>query len=455
MKKLRPLTYILALALTAGLLLPTAALAAQAVSPPELKATTWLLMDGDHDEVLLEQDAHEKRYPASITKVMTAMLVLEAVDRGEVSLDQMVTMTEEMDKGLSIYGSTQNIKPGEAMSVRDLLCCLLITSANEAANILAVTTAGSLEAFVERMNRRAAELGCKDTQFSNAHGLHQEEHYTTAYDIYLFTREAMKHPTFREIVALKAYTVPETNLHKARELHSSNALISTFNLVGYYYRYAIGIKTGSTPEAGQCLVSAAEKDGRTLYAVVLQSETIKQEDGSNKRYAFLDSSALLDWGFSNTQRKVLLDSQFFAGTIPVTLSRQADYVGTAAQGMLEATIQKGLDPEKFTRTVTFNQESLTAPVEKGQVLGQVTVSYGGQTYGTLPLVAVDGVERSELLYRLDQVKQFFDQLWVKIAAVLLILVVLFFLLRWLLFSKRRRYGARGAARKSGYTGRRK
>ncbi|NCB64192.1 MAG: D-alanyl-D-alanine carboxypeptidase, partial [Clostridia bacterium] len=414
------------------------------------------LIDGDHDEVLYERSAHEKRYPASITKVMTALVVLEAIDQGKLALTDQVTAPEAMNADLSIFGSTQDIKVGEIMTVNDLLHCLLITSANEAANILAIQVAGSLSAFVDMMNAKAQALGCKDTHFANCHGLHDDDHYTTAYDIYLFAREAMKYPTFRESVGSKDYVVPATNLHKERTLHSTNALISTWNITGYYYKYAIGIKTGSTPEAGQCLVSSAEKDGKTLYAVVLGAENVKGEDGKIlDRQSFSESSRLLEWGFNNFTRQTILDSTYFAGTVPVALSKGENYVGMEVQGELEATLPTGLDVSKFEKKTALNTESLEAPVTKGQVLGSVTVSYDGKEYGTLPLVAVAGVERSELLYRLDQIQKFFDQLWVKLVLLAVILVVLFFLLRWLLFSKRRRYGARGNTKRSGYSGRRR
>lgn len=457
MKKYSILPLALTFALTLTLLLPATALAEEAVvSEMKVDATAALLIDGDHDEVLYEQNAREKRYPASITKVMTALIVLEAVNEGKIALTDQVTATEAMNADLSIYGSTQDIKVGEVMSVNDLLHCLLISSANESANILAIHTAGSLSAFVDLMNAKARALGCKDTQFANAHGLHDDNHYTTAYDIYLFSREAMKHPAFRESVGSKDYVVPATNLHKERTLHATNALISTWNITGYFYKHAIGIKTGSTPEAGQCLVSAAEKDGKILYAVVLGAENVKGADGIvQNRPSFSESSRLLEWGFNNFTRQTILDATYFAGTIPVTLSKGENYIGLEVRGVLEATLPKDLDVSKFVKKTELNATELEAPVAKGQVLGSVTVSYGGKEYGTLPLVAVADVERSELLYRLNQIQKFFGQLWVRLALLVLILIVLFFLLRWLLFSKQRRYGARGSTKRKNYSGRRR
>ena len=172
------------------------------LEPPLCKSA--ILMDGQSGEVLYAYqapDAEQHSYPASITKVMTALLVLEAVDRGELSLEQMITASDTFGYDLETGGTTQNIQPGEQMSVLDLLYCLLLPSANEAANILAETVGGSIPDFVARMNERAAQLGMTETNFANAHGLHNASHYTTAYDLALLVQEALKHDTFVTIVS--------------------------------------------------------------------------------------------------------------------------------------------------------------------------------------------------------------------------------------------------------------
>ena len=468
MKKYRLFRSLLALALAAGLTLPTA-LAAQS-APPEatpavvtpkapvesqllsdmhIEAAAAILVDADTGTVLFDQNAHEQRYPASITKVMTAMLAIEAVDRGELSLNDVITVGSEVNREVGDGSSTQNITEGEQIRLEDVLYCALTASANEACNVLAQAVSGSVDDFVALMNQRAGELGMEDTHFANTHGYHNEEHYTTAYDIALMCREAMQHETFRTIVTAKSYIVPATNLHEARELHDTNALVSTWRITGYYYEYATGIKTGSTPEAGQCLAASASKDGRNLISVVLGAENIAQSDGTTLRQSFSESKRLLQWGFSSFSTKTLLDSTYFGGTIPVTLSRDANYVGAQASGEIEAILPNDLDPADFQVTPEFNAESLEAPVDKGQIVGKVTVSNGDTVYGSLDLVAVDSVARSELLYRLDQVKRFFDQLWVKILLVVVLVLAAVLLLRWLLFGRRRRYGSR---RRGGYSG---
>lgn len=444
MKKYRFLSLLLLLAL----LLPSAALALEDPAPD---ATAALLIDADYDMVLYEYNAHEKRYPASITKVMTVLLTLEAVDRGELALTDMITAPEGIYNNLSADSSTANIKSGEIMSLKDLLYCVLLPSANEACNILAYAVAGGVDEFVALMNQRAAELGMTGTHFANTHGLHDDNHYTTAWDIWLMSREAMEHDTFREIVATTEYTVPATNISEERLFYNTNALITPKKYSGYVYQPAIGIKTGSTGQAGLCLVSAAEQDGRTLYCVVLGAELARQEDNSYKRMNFVESSRLLKWGFDNFSYRTILESSDPVEQVEVTLS-DTDYVLVRPEGTLSALLPNDLDVSQFTQTVTLDSKSVEAPVTEGQVLGKITLSYDGEDYGTLDLVALNDVERSELLYRIDRVEKFFGQTWVKVAAVALVILILVLIIACSVRRKRRRRRTRSYV---GYGGRRR
>ena len=189
MKKRR----LFSLFLSFALLLPLFSLtSADAYEDFDLDAKAGLLIEADTGEILYEKNAHQENFPASLTKVMVALLVFEAIDEGKIALTDSVTATESAFEGLSSDGSTANIVPGETMTVEQLLNCMLIVSANEACNILGETLYGSVDAFVARMNERAAELGCEHTHFANATGLHNSQHYTTAWDLYLITREALK-----------------------------------------------------------------------------------------------------------------------------------------------------------------------------------------------------------------------------------------------------------------------
>lgn len=447
MKKCRLIALFLTLAVSLSL---TAPAFAGIVDEMDIRGTAALLVEGNTGEVLYEKNAREKRYPASITKVMTAMLTIEAIEEGKLAADKVVTVSATAMNGLSSDGSTQNIKTGEQLTVTDLLYCALVASANEACNILAEEVAGSVEQFVALMNEKAGQLGMEGTHFSNPHGLHNDDHYTTAYDIWLMGREAMKHTLFREIVSTVDYTVPETNLHEKRHFYNTNALLTSWRYLGYTYRDAIGIKTGSTPEAGQCLLSAAVKDDRTLYAVVLGAENVTDANGKiTDRQSFSESKRLLEWGFENFSRRTILTTTDLQGEVAVTLSK-TEQVVAAPGGILEATLPKDVTAEDFIVTPEYFEQSVEAPVEKGQILGKVTVSYNGKEYGTLDLVALNAVERDEWMYRISRIEAFFGQLWVRavlIAAAVLILVLVFRSL--FLGRRRRRYRNYSASRYRG------
>ena len=231
-----PLSFFLSLFLLAGLVSPAALADGQEILF-SVEAAAAILIDADTGEVLYEQAPDERRFPASITKVMTGLLTVEAVERGELTLETTVTLSDTLYTGIGWGGSTQNLEPGEVLTIRDLLNCALIPSANEACNALAEAISGSIPAFVELMTQRAQELGMTSTQFMNTHGYHDDNHYTTARDIAKMCQTAMALPVFREIVSRGTYTVPATNLHDARVLQDTNALVSGAKVSGFRYQY--------------------------------------------------------------------------------------------------------------------------------------------------------------------------------------------------------------------------
>lgn len=448
MKKYRLLSILLTSALFSALL-PLPALASEA---PEVTARHAILVDARYGEVLYEKDARSASAPASITKLMTALLICEAIGRGELSEDQPVTASDTFQEGLHPNGSTANIKPGEVLSVRQLLYCLLLPSANEASNILAEALCGDVDSFVALMNRRARQLGCSDTRFANTHGLDQDGHHTTAYDISLFTAEAMTHPLIREIVSTGVYKMEATNLSGARTFYNTNALLSNWHYIGYTYDKAIGVKTGTTENAGRCLVSAAEdpESEEYLICVVLGAEAGKKADGSTDLRQFSESRALLKWGFQNFKRTTISRGDTPVAQVNVTLSQQADAVMVKPVGEFSRTLPVDMDLDAIESAVTLFRDTVEAPVEEGQVLGSMTLSYGGEVYGTLDLAAVNGVERSEFLYRQAQVKAFFQQRSAQLILASVMILAAIVLLRLLIFRRRRRpVGSRGNRRYSG------
>lgn len=446
MKKYRIAALFFAIILAFSLATP-----AFALDDPAPLAGAAILVDGDNNEILYEMNAHEKMYPASVTKIMTTLVVLDAVDKGQISLDTEVTASSRA-VSLPLGSSTAGIKAGEVLTIEQLLYCDLIPSANEACNILAEAIAGDNDSFAELMNAKAAELGCVNTHFTNPHGLHDDNHYSTAYDIYLMAKAAMEYELFRTIVSTAVYELAPTNKSDARTLYSTNGFLSNWYVRGYKYDKAIGIKTGYTDEAGRCLASAAvDEQGRTFYCVVLGTRDGKDENGNTVRYSFKESQRLLEWAFANFRRTTLLDenTRNVIREVPVTLS-ETDYVLALPVGSIEATM-----PIDYTisdaELIIDLPESVEAPVVAGTKLGTVSIVYNGVNYGTLDLVASDDVERSDYLYYKAQAAMYWSYWWVKTLAglaVLLVVLIILLIVVSVRRASRRRYSYSGGGRRS-------
>lgn len=454
MKKYRLFNLVLVVALLAGLLLPFQSMA---LEPPEFHGKNAILVDANYNEVLYEVGGHDKVYPASITKVMTALLTLEAIDSGKLTAQTQVTASATATT-VPEGSSTANpkIQAGEVLTVEQLLYCLLLPSANEAAQILAETVGGDMDTFVGMMNDKAKELGCENTHFANPHGFHDPDHYTTPYDITLFMKAAMEYDLFQKIVTSPNYTIPATNLNGERTVRNTNALTSNWTYTGYLYGPGTGGKTGSTDEAGKCLVETA-KDGDTyLISVVMgEPETITLADGTEKVAQFYDTIQLLEWGFENFHRTVISEDSEVVAKVNVTLSTQTDQVMVRPSGSIARTLPKDVDVDQMEKVINLFSDTVEAPVEQGELLGTMRLLYQGEEYGTLDLVADSSVERSELLYRLDRIQKFFQNWWVKLLLVILVVAVAALLLRVFVFRKRRRYSGVGASRRGRYSGRRR
>ena len=229
MRKIKILPLILMFSFALALLCPGALAADEdtGIDPaPELESAAAAIVDADTGRLLYGLNADEQRYPASLTKTMTVLLAVEAIERGDAASDDVVTAGDEAVQGMVEDGSTAGIQPGETMSLLNLMYCAMLGSANEACNIIAVHISGSIDAFVADMNERAAALGCTGTHFANTHGLPDTDHYTTASDFARITREAMSHDLFLEISSTTTYTVPATNLSAERQLPNTNGLIN-------------------------------------------------------------------------------------------------------------------------------------------------------------------------------------------------------------------------------------
>ena len=393
---------------------------------------------------------------ASTTKVMTALLTLEAVDRGDLSLSQPITASHMAVTSIDDDSSTAGIEAGEVLTVEQLLNCLLIVSANEAANVLAEAVSGSIADFVALMNQRAGELGCEGTHFANTNGLHDPQHYTTAWDIYLIAREAMKHDQFMTICGSKSYDVPATNMSDVRELHSTNALISNWRTLGYIYDYADGLKTGYTDEAGRCLLASAIKDGRRLISVVLGCTT-KEVNGETRLMNFVDSATLLDWGYNNFTVQTVFTKDDLIQEIPVLLSKETNAVLVHTAEDVNILLPNDVTTDMLERKVTVYGDTAFAPIEAGQELGEMTLSYDGYDYATVKLLAADSVSVNRFLQGKYLLSQFFSKPLVKILTVVVILLVLAVVVWVRMLRPKSRYGSRGRRNRGtrNYRGRRR
>ena len=454
MKTYRFFSLFLAVFLSLSLL---AAPKAAALEAPEIHATAALLMDAQTGNIVYAQNEHQELYPASTTKIMTALLVLEAVDRGELSLgDELTASRAAMTSGLAEDGSTANIKEGEIMTVEEYLYCMLVVSANEACNVLAEAVSGSVEAFVDDMNARAEALGCENTHFVNTTGLHDSQHYTSAWDLYLITAEAMKYDAFMRICDTATATIPATNLSEARTLHTSNYLIGAWWSRGYLYDDAHGIKTGSTSQAGHCLVSSATRGSLSFISVVLGADRVTLDDGEIRTYSFYDTRLLFDWAFDNFSYQTVLTSDELIRDVGVALSK-TDRVSVHPAEDVELLLPNGTDPADLERALDL-QDPVDAPISQGQSLGTMTLSLDGRELATVELLAMADVEADGLLVFWRNVKDFFSKTAVRVVLIVLGVLILALVLWKLTLGRRRyRYG-RSVGRRSrggGYRGRRR
>ena len=450
MKKYRFLSLILLAVLTLSLV-PAAAVPNQ--EDLDLFCTHAVLLDANHGEILYDMKATEKAYPASITKIMTALLVLEAIEYGQLTLDTSVTAGETRMQDVTYSYVNSNIQLGEVLTVEELLYCVLLPSSADAANILAAATDGTIEDFVEHMNRKASELGCRSTHFTNPVGIHNENHYSTAYDLALIMKACLEYDTFRTIIKTAQHTVPATNLSGERFFYNTNALISNMYYSGYVYDKCIGGKTGNTDEAGRCLAAAAEDGDELLISVVLGSGPMEVPGDTELRQGqFRESKRLLEYGFNNFQRVTITKDSEPVGRVKVTMSRQADEVNVKAQGSITRTLPKSMNVDDIETEIHLFAEEVEAPVKAGQVLGVMTLTYGDETYGKLDLVAVTSVERSELLYKKKQFFEFFQNEGVRIILAVVMFLAAIVVLKLTVFRRKKRPKAGAAARRGNYKG---
>lgn len=449
MKKSKILLLILILALAVSLLAPTALATEEttesieetvsvADAAPELSAAAAILMDTETGDIYYEQSIDEQRAPASTTKIMTALLVIEAIENGQFTLDDSVAAYDDCQQGMDEDSSNASpiIEPGEILSVRDLLYCAMLVSANEACNILAEYTAGSISDFVTMMNEKATELGCTNTHFANPSGLEDSDHYSSARDMALIAREAVTHDSFVALCSSSSYTVDATNINDSRSLTNTNKFVDPDS--SYYNADVYGIKTGYLEVAGGCLVTAIEKDDIGIIAVILGD--VVDDDGD---YRYSDTAALFTWLYDNFSYRQVLSSTDSVIKVPVTLAT-SDTISGRPDESITVLLPNDFDMDSLEYEYIIYSERdatpLVAPVSAGTILGEVTVRVGDRVFGTVNIVATNTAELSKSVYLKSAVKSVLQQPIIhKLLVILIIVVALYLILSYLYVVQHSRY----------------
>lgn len=338
----------------------------------DINAESALLVEVSTGQILYEKNSKKQMYPASTTKILTGILVIE-----NSNLSDMVTVSQTALQNIPQGYVTCNLQVGEILSVNDLLHALLIPSANDAAFVLAEYIGGSINEFSNMMNSKALELGCTNTHFVNPNGIHNDNHYSTAYDLYLMADYAMKNETFKNIVCKTKYTLPSTNKYQSedRVLTTTNELLNK-NSRNYYYENAIGVKTGHTTQAGNCLVTKSSKNGLEFISVILNAG--KTSTGLNSRYT--DSKKLLEYAYNNYTFSNIVHKNSVIDTIEIDNgTKDTKHLEIIINNDIIALHNKNLNFSTITPEIIL-KENLFAPIDKGSIIGQVKYNIDGTEY---------------------------------------------------------------------------
>lgn len=420
MKKIRLFPLILLVCMALTMFAPCAF----AIDDPDIGAQRAVIADLDSGRILYSKNMDEQASPASLTKIMTVLLAVEALENGSHSEEELVTAQSDCWAGMDESSSNAGIQPGEQLRYIDLLYCAMLASANEACNVIAACVDGDVSTFVEHMNRRAAELGCVNTHFANTNGLTDSQHYTTAYDFYILTREAIKHPLFMEICNAKTYLVPATNSSAERSLANSNALICGDGMYGseYLYQYAAGVKTGYTRDAGYCLISTAEKDGIHVLAVIMGCSG-PLLDGTEKYYNFINSINAYDWVFGNFSYQTAVSTDKNVMTVNVSMAEGDGNVQLRPQNDVELLLPNDADLEAATLQPSIYEDKLVAPLDAGTVLGEAEIIIDGVSYGRVKLVNSTPVSMAKGEYFRARLGETFGKTWVRVLIIVIVLLL--------------------------------
>ena len=341
-----------------------------------------ILIENQTGKTLYEKNSEQKMYPASTTKILTAIL---SIEKG--NLNDKVTVSKTAIAQMKPGYTSAYLSEGEIISVEDLLKVLLINSANDASNVLAEYISGSIDSFVNLMNEKSKELGCTNTHFVTTNGLHDDNHYTTAKDLAIIARYCMQNETFRKIVSMKKCVIPATNKSEERIYKNTNDLINPTS--GYYYPSCIGIKTGFTSEAKNCLISACSKNGLQVIAVVLGASITE----NHKSARYVDSKTLYDYTYSNYSIQNIAKASSVIETIEVKNATDKTKSWDLKLAKDLNVLVNNKDNENIKTEIVL-KDNISAPIATNSVVGNITYIVGADKY-TINLLASHDVEKKE------------------------------------------------------------
>ncbi len=348
----------------------------------EIDSKAVYMVNMDNSQVMLEKNAHKKMEPASLTKIMTTLVVLEMCDNIE---DEMVYISnDDIFREIKMEGGSHiALVKGETLSVKDLLYATMLPSACDAAQLLAYHFGnGNIQNFIDKMNERAAQIGAKDTTFKNPHGLNANGHVTTAYDMYLIVSQALKNERFMEIVATSSYVIPATEKSAKRNIYYSVELVNRNS--SNYYRYASGIKTGFTDQAGRCLITMAQKEN-ARYILVLMGANLDSDPSPIKTYP--DAINLFEHVFNSYNIvEIAKKDEILAQTQIYFSDNNQKQINLIPNNDITLSLPHGITEDMLVRKYTYNKD-ITLPLTSEQVLGQVTFLYNNRELATFDFVS--------------------------------------------------------------------
>ena len=387
--------------------------------PFDLNVASYILVSLDTGEVIFEKDAHVQRTPASLTKLMTSYVALKYVE--DLDGTTVTCRTTHTDEVFLMGGSHADIRPGETVSMRNLIYAMLLPSANEAANMVADYIGnGSRSNFYMIMNTEAKRLGCTNTNFSNPHGLFSENHYTTAYDMYLITKACYETAGFMDYAKTTSYLMPAAEKH-ANAYYITSTVKMQNKTSDYYRDYINGMKTGSLPEAKHNFATVCEANGEKYILVVMGAEYTDLEGNELKSPAFDATAAIMDYFFDEYTLKPANNLEAPVTEVTMKYVKDSDSLLLYPASEVYSVLPNNVDESGFQKVYNLPQE-VYAPVNAGDVIGTVSYYIAGDLVGTTDLVAAQSYERDFIIYLVEKAQEIMSSLYFKVVVVVTIVI---------------------------------